>query len=74
MENIKNRSLAELEELYQKQLQHWKCRREEAFQQLQAAEQQMAVYDRKLRYIRELANGPEAAAAPVKVAQATITI
>ncbi len=74
MENIKNRSLAELEELYQKQLQHWTGRRDEALKQLQEYERQMAVYDRKLRYIRELANGTEAAAAPDKMAQARKTV
>ncbi len=70
MENVKNRSLAELEEHYQKQLRHWTSRRNEALKQQQACEQQIALYDQKLRYIQALVNGPQAAAAPVTVAQA----
>ncbi len=72
MENVKDRSLAELEDLYQKQLQHWSGRRDEAVKQVQACEQQMAAYDMKLRHIRALVGGPEAAAAPMKIAQATV--
>ncbi len=70
MENVKNRSLTELEDSCKKQLRHWTVRREEAAKQVQACEQQIALYDQKLRYIQALANGPQAAAAPVKMAQA----
>ncbi len=71
MENIKDRSLAELEDLYQKKLQHWTGRRNEFLKQVQACEQQMTAYDQKLRYIRALTGGPEAAAAmPPTIAQA----
>ena len=71
MNDIKNRSLAELETLYQQKLRHWTGRRDELLKQVQGCEQKMAAYDQKLRYIRALAGGSEAAAAaPVKVAQA----
>ncbi len=74
MENIKGRSLAELEDLYQKQLQHWTSRMDEALKQVQACEQQMTAFDQKLRHIQALVNGPEAAATPVKVARATKSV
>ncbi len=74
MENIKGRSLAELEDLYQKQLQHWTSRMDEALKQVQACEQQMTAFDQKLRHIRALVNGPEAAATPVRVARATTAV
>ncbi len=64
MDSIKNRSLAELEVLYQKKLQHWSDRRQEHLKQAQECEQQMTLYDQKLRHIRALVNGPQAAAAP----------
>ncbi len=71
MDDIKNRSLAELEVLYQQKLQHWTSRRDELMKQAQACEQQMTAYDQKLRYIRALTSGPEAAAAmPPRMAQA----
>ena len=71
MDDIKNRSLAELEALYQEKLQHWTSRKDELLKQVQACEQQMTAYDQKLRYIRALVNGPEAAVAmPPKIAQA----
>ncbi len=73
MDNIKNRSLAELENIYQKKLQHWTGRRDEFQKQVQACEQQMATYDQKLRYIRALVNGA-ATATPVKIAQAKKTV
>ncbi len=75
MDDIKNRSLAELEDLYQKKLQHWAGRRDELLKQVQACEQQMTAYDQKLRYIRALVNGPEAAAAtPARMAQAKTAV
>ncbi len=73
MDSIKNRSLAELEDLYQKKLQHWNNRRQEHLEQAQECEQQVAVYDQKLRYIRALVNGPRAAAAlPAQPAPAPV--
>ncbi len=74
MENIKNRSLAELEDLYRKQLQQWNGRRDEALKQVQACEQQIAALEKKLRHIQALVNGTVAAAAPVRVAQARRTV
>lgn len=71
MDNIKNRSLAELEDLYQKKLEHWRGRRDELLKQAQACEQQMTVFDQKLRHIRALVSGQDVAvAAPAKKAQA----
>ncbi len=70
MDDIKNRSLAELEDLYQQKVQHWTGRRDELLKQVQACEQQMTAYDQKLRYIQALAGGTEAYAMPTKVAQA----
>ena len=61
--NIKQRSLAELEELFQKKLQHWTDRRLKLLKEAEECERQMAVYDQKLRHIRALVNGPQAAAA-----------
>jgi hypothetical protein len=72
MDDIKTRSLVELEDLYQKKLQHWTDRRVEHLKQAEECERQMTVYDQKLRYIKALVNGPQAAAeapmptAPVK--------
>lgn len=63
MENIENRSLAELESLYKSKLQHWTDRRNGLIKEVESCEEQMAAYDQKLRYIRALVNGPEAAAA-----------
>ena len=63
MDDIKTRSLAELEALYQQKLQHWTDRRLEHLKQAQECEQQASAYDQKLRYIRALVNGPQAAAA-----------
>ncbi len=72
MVDIKNLSLTELDNLYQKKLQHWAGRRDELLKQLQACEQQMSAYDQKLRYVRALTGGPEAAVAmSVKMAQAS---
>ena len=70
MDDIKNRSLAELEVLYQQKLQHWTSRKDELLKQVRACEQQMTAYDQKLRYIRALTNGPEAAVMSPKIAQA----
>ena len=63
MENIENRSLSELESLYKQKLQHWTDRRTALVKEVQQCEEQMTAYDQKLRYIRALVNGPEAAAA-----------
>jgi hypothetical protein len=63
MDSIKDRSLAELETLYQQKLQHWTDTRLEHLKQAEKCEQQMSAYDQKLRYIRALVNGPQAAAA-----------
>ncbi len=71
MDDVKNLSLVELEALYRQKFQHWASRKDELLKQVQACDQQMAAYDQKLRYIRALVNGPEAAAAmPSRVAQA----
>ncbi len=71
MNDVKDRSLAELEVLYQQKLQHWAGRRDELLKQVQACEQQMAAYDQKLRYVRALVSGSEAVpVAPAKIAQA----
>ncbi len=74
MDDIKNLSLAELEALYQRKLQHWAGRKDELLKQVQACEQQMTAYDQKLRYIRALTSGPEAATVLVKIAQAKKTV
>ena len=74
MDDIKNRSLAELEVLYQQKLQHWTSRKDELLKQVRACEQQMTAYDQKLRYIRALTGGPEAAVMPPKIAQAKTPI
>ncbi len=69
MDDIKNKSLEELEALYQEKLQHWSDRRSEHLKQAEECERQMAAYDQKLRYIRAIVNGQEAAAAmPVPAA------
>ena len=62
MENIKQRSLEELEQLYQGKLQHWKDRRLERLKQAEECEQQILLYEQKLRHIQALVNGPQAAA------------
>ena len=60
--NIKQQSLAELEELYQKKLRHWTDRRLKLLNEAELCEQQMAVYEQKLRHIKALVSGTEAAA------------
>ncbi len=62
--NIKQRSLEELEDLYRDKLQHWKDRRRQHLKQAEECEQQMALYEQKLRHIQALVNGPRAAPAP----------
>ena len=68
MENVKNQSLAELETLYQQKLQHWTNRRQEHLKHAEECEKQISVYDQKLRYIKALVSGPQAAAAAPPVA------
>ncbi len=63
MKNIENKSLGELEALYQQKLQQWTDRRAGLLKEIEKCEAQMQAYDQKLRYIRALVNGPEAAAA-----------
>ena len=71
MNNVKSLSLAELETHYRKQLEHWSSHRAELLKQAQACEQEMAVYDQKLRHIQALVGGSEVAIAmPSKIAQA----
>ncbi|MCP3996637.1 MAG: hypothetical protein GY722_16500 [bacterium] len=70
MENIKQRSLEELEELYQKKVQHWEDRRLQHLKQAKECEQQVTLFEQKLRHIKALVNGPEAVAA----APQTITV
>ncbi len=65
MENIKQRSLDELERLYREKLEHWQGRRSELLKQAGECERQMEVYEQKLRHIQALVNGPQAAAATV---------
>ncbi len=69
MENIKQRSLEELEALYQEKYQRWKSQRLQHLKQAEECERQMTVYEQKLRHIKALVNGapaaaPAAAAAP----------
>ncbi len=71
MDNIKQRSLEELEGLYQTKLQEWKERRRKHLEQAEECQRQMALCEQKLRHIQALVNGPPAspappAAAPVK--------
>ncbi|MEM7353819.1 MAG: hypothetical protein AAF657_23670 [Acidobacteriota bacterium] len=56
MSDIKNRSLAELEKLYQQKLQHWTERRREALRQAEEHEKQIQFYADKLSYIQALAS------------------
>ena len=63
MDDIKNKSLEEIDELYQKKLKHFDDRRAEYLRQAEECQRQMAVYEQKLRYVRALVNGPEAATA-----------
>ncbi len=67
MDNIKQRSLEELEGLYQTKLQEWKERRRKHLEQAEECLRQTALYEQKLRHIQALVNGPQAvpAAAPV---------
>ncbi len=63
MENdIKTRSLSELEQLYQRKLEQWSDRRAKYLKKAGECEQQMTLYDQKLRHIKALVGGPEAAA------------
>ncbi len=62
MENIKQRSLEELEQQYQGKLQHWKDRRLQHLKQAEECEQQVLLYEQKLSHIQALVNGPQAAA------------
>ncbi len=62
MENIKKRSLEELEQLYREKLEHWQGRRLELLEQAEECERQALAYEEKLRHIRALVNGPQAAA------------
>ncbi len=64
MDNIKQRSLEELEVLYQKKFQDWKDRRSKHLEQAEACQQQMALYEQKLRHIKALVNGSQAVPAP----------
>ncbi len=71
MNDVKNRSLSELEVYYRQQLGYWTERRDSFVKQVQACEQQIAAYDQKLRHVRALTNGSDAAAVmPAKLAQA----
>ena len=63
MNDIKSRSLAELEERYQKKLQEWTDRRMEHLKKAEECERQMTLYDQRLRHIKALVNGPQAAVA-----------
>lgn len=63
MENIKQRSLEELEELYQGKLQHWQALRLQHLKQAEECEQQAAAFEQKLRHIKALVNGPAMASA-----------
>ncbi len=63
MNDIKNKSLEELETLYRQKLQQWSDRRAEHLKQAEECEQQMAAYEQKLRHIVAIVNGQEAAAA-----------
>lgn len=64
MEDVKSRSLAELEDLYQSKLKEWAGRRDEHLKQAEECERQMDVFEQKLRYVKALVNGPQAVAAP----------
>ncbi len=64
MDNIKKRSLEELEGLYQDKLKHWQDRRLQHLKHAEECEQQMSLYEQKLRHIKELVNGTQAAVSP----------
>ena len=68
MENIKQRSLEELEQDYQGKLRHWKDRRQQHLKKAEECEQRVLVYEQKLSHIQALVNGPGAAAPPPKAA------
>ncbi len=64
MENIKQRSLEELEKLYQEKLQQWQGKRLQHLKRAEECEQQVTLYEQKLRHIKALVNGPAAVAPP----------
>ncbi len=64
MDNIKQRSLEELEGLYQDKLKHWQDRRLQHLRQAEECEQQMSLYEQKLRHIKALVNGTQATRPP----------
>ncbi len=63
--NIRQRSLDELEALYQKKLQAWTDRRQKHLKQAEECQQQIALYEQKLRHVKALVNGPQAVTAPL---------
>ncbi len=63
MDDIKNLSLTQLEDLYTKRLAHWAEQRQGFLKQAQACEQRMAETEQKLRHIQALIGGPQAFAA-----------
>ncbi len=67
MKDIKQRSLEELEELYRQKVAHWQGRRQQFLKQAQECEQQVVLYEEKLRHIQALVNGPAAAPRPAPV-------
>ncbi len=67
MADTKDRSLGELEALYQSKIGHWADRRAKLVAELGDCDQQLRAYEEKLRWVRTLIVSPEGVlpAAPV---------
>lgn len=57
----KNRSLGELEALYQQKIEHWTNRRTELAAELDRCDQELRTNQEKLRWVRTLITAPEGA-------------
>ncbi len=63
----KERSLGELEQLYQQKIKHWADQRREQAAKLAHCDQQLRAYEEKLRWVRTLITSPEGAQLPAPV-------
>jgi len=60
----KDRSLGELEELYESKIKHWADQRADLMARLGRCDERLKAYEEKLRWVRTLITAPEGAAAP----------
>lgn len=60
----KDRSLGELEELYESKIKHWADQRAELMARLGRCDERLKAYEEKLRWVRTLITAPEGTAAP----------